>query len=93
MALPGGENALEKIRDARPHLVVLDMTSDRMNALEVLQRFREDDNGKDVSFILKASSKDEKARILETYPEGIRVLCTPIPREAFLNSVEELIGA
>ena len=53
-----GEEALQKVREERPHLILLDVRLLKMNGLEVLKRVREIDQ--EVGVIMVTAVKEEE---------------------------------
>jgi DNA-binding response OmpR family regulator len=53
-----GEEALQKVKEERPHLILLDVRMPKMNGLEVLKRVREMDH--EVGVIMVTSVNEEE---------------------------------
>ena len=53
-----GEDAISKLKEERPHIVLLDMLMAGMNGMEVLQRIKKID--RQVGVIITTGVKDEK---------------------------------
>jgi len=58
-----GEEALEKIRNERPALVVLDVMMPKKNGYEVLQEVKGDDNLKDTYILMLTARGQESDRV------------------------------
>ena len=53
-----GEEALRKVKEERPHLILLDVRMPKMNGMEVLKRVREIDH--EVGIIMVTAVKEEQ---------------------------------
>jgi two-component system chemotaxis response regulator CheY len=89
-ALSGAREALDRLPDLRPDLIVLDMTMPEMDGRQFLRRLRADDAWAGVPVIV-ASGLD--ADELGPSTEGeCDVLAKPFSDVALLSSVRRLIG-
>jgi two-component system response regulator AtoC len=61
IAASDGEEALRKLKEDRPHLILLDVRMPKMNGLEVLKRVREIDSGVGV-IMVTAVNEEETGR-------------------------------
>ncbi len=60
-----GEEALEKVKEERPHLLLLDVRLPKMNGLEVLRRVREIDQEVGVIMITAVKEEDTGRQALQ----------------------------
>lgn len=60
-----GEEALRRVKEDRPHLVLLDVRMPQMNGLEVLQRIREIDAEMGVIMVTAVNEEDVGRKALE----------------------------
>jgi len=60
-----GEEALRRVKDDRPHLVLLDIRMPKMNGLEVLKRIREIDAEMGVIMVTAVNEEDVGRQALE----------------------------
>ena len=58
LAASDGEEALQKVKEERPHVILLDVRMPRMNGLEVLKRVREMDH--EVGVIMVTAVHEEE---------------------------------
>ncbi len=58
LAASDGEEALQKVKEERPHLILLDVRMPKMNGLEVLKRVREMDH--EVGVIMVTAVHEEE---------------------------------
>ncbi len=60
-----GEEALRKVKEERPHLILLDVRMPNMNGLEVLRRVREIDHEVGVIMVTAVSEEDTGRQALK----------------------------
>ncbi|MBI2081875.1 MAG: response regulator [candidate division NC10 bacterium] len=61
----GGEEALQRVKEDRPHLVLLDIRMPKMNGIEVLRRIREIDPEMGVIMVTAVNEEDMGRKALE----------------------------
>lgn len=61
----GGEEALQRVKEDRPHLVLLDIRMPKMNGIEVLRRIREIDAEMGVIMVTAVNEEDMGRKALE----------------------------
>lgn len=61
----GGEEALRRVKEDRPHLVLLDIRMPKMNGIEVLRRIREIDPEMGVIMVTAVNEEDMGRKALE----------------------------
>jgi DNA-binding response OmpR family regulator len=61
----GGEEALQRVKADRPHLVLLDIRMPKMNGIEVLQRIREIDPEMGVIMVTAVNEEEMGRKALE----------------------------
>lgn len=57
-----GEDALAKIKESKPHIVLLDMMMPKLNGLEVLAKLKEDPDVSSIPVIILTALNDESKR-------------------------------
>lgn len=60
-----GEEALQRVKEDRPHLVLLDIRMPKMNGIEVLRRIREIDPEMGVIMVTAVNEEDVGRKALE----------------------------
>ncbi|HEY7520004.1 MAG TPA: response regulator [Methylomirabilota bacterium] len=89
-ALSGAREALARLADLRPDLIVLDMSMPGMDGHQFLRRLRADDVWRGLPVIVATGlTADEMAPIVE---QDCDVLAKPFTDVALLASVRRLIG-
>ena len=89
-ALSGGHEALTRLSDLRPDLIVLDMSMPGMDGVQFLRQLRADSVWCDVPVIVATGlSAEEVAPIVEP---DCDVLAKPFTDVALLSTVRRLIG-
>jgi sigma-B regulation protein RsbU (phosphoserine phosphatase) len=89
-ALSGAREALARLADLRPDLIVLDLSMPDMNGYQFLRRLRADEAFADVPVIVATGlTAEEMSPIVE---RGCDVLVKPFSDVALLSSVRRLIG-
>lgn len=84
-----GEEGLEKFRDERPDLVLLDLIMPGMSGIEVLREIRRQEPQAKVVIISMTSDAEMKAQALEL---GADAYITKPLDEGLIQSVKELAG-
>jgi len=88
-ALPGAREALDRLADLRPDLIVLDLSMPDMNGYQFLRRLRADDAWSEVRVIVATGLTTEEMDPIE---HDCDVLAKPFTDVALLSSVRRLIG-
>jgi CheY-like chemotaxis protein len=88
-ALSGAREALDRLADLRPDLIVLDLSMPDMNGYQFLQRLRADDAWSEVPVIVATGLTTEEMDPIE---HDCDVLAKPFTDVALLSSVRRLIG-
>jgi len=87
-----GQEALERVAEACPDLIVLDLAMPRMDGLSTLRRLRADDRYQTVPIIMLTGSgleRDER----QARAQGVTEFLTkPYPSGQLIQMVERLIG-
>jgi DNA-binding response OmpR family regulator len=65
LAASDGEEALQKVKEERPHLILLDVRMPKMNGLEVLRRVREMDHEVGVIMVTAVSEEETGRQALQ----------------------------
>jgi CheY-like chemotaxis protein len=89
-ALSGAREALGRLADLRPDLIVLDLSMPDMNGYQFLRRLRAEDAWSEVPVIVASGlTSEEMEPIVE---HDCDVLAKPFTDVALLSSVRRLIG-
>jgi two-component system, OmpR family, alkaline phosphatase synthesis response regulator PhoP len=87
-----GAEALEKVREIRPDLVILDVMMPGISGFEVLRRLKEDPDTEPIPVIM-LTAKSESDDALEGYDRGAQwYLSKPIDPEELLTYVNNVLG-
>lgn len=88
-----GIDALEKVRDRLPDLLILDVMMPNMNGFEVCLRLRRDEQTAELP-ILMLSAKTDATSIAQGLDAGAtRYLTKPIATETLLHNVREVLSS
>lgn len=82
-----GQEALDVVKKADPHLILLDITMDGLNGIDVLRKLREDKN--DVKVIMVTGVEDE-AVVNEANSWGVKGY---IHKPLILDELEKIVMA
>lgn len=89
-ALSGAREALARLSDIRPDLIVLDLSMPDMNGYQFLRRLRADETFGELPVIVATGlTAEEMSPIAE---RGCALLVKPFTDVALLSSVRRLIG-
>lgn len=87
-----GAEALEKVREIRPDLVVLDVMMPGIDGFEVLRRLKEDPETEPIPVIM-LTARSESDDALEGYDRGAQwYLAKPVDPAELLNYVNNVLG-
>ena len=88
-----GEEAMEKIKEERPALVILDVMMPRKNGWEVCNDIKKSDNLKDISVILLTAVADSVKTTSYTHHDGKTTLADDyVPKPIDLDKLMEIVG-
>lgn len=87
-----GEEGVERARESKPDLVLMDMLLPRMDGYEATQRIRAEAGGDAprVVALTAYSMKGDKARVIEAGCEGY--IPKPLDPSTFVDEVEKYLG-
>jgi CheY-like chemotaxis protein len=86
-----GVEALEKMKESLPDLVLLDIMMPKMDGIECCRRIKEDDAMKDVKVVM-VTTKSEYERVKEAFAAGCDDYITkPIDKLELLSKIKELL--
>lgn len=86
-----GAEGLEKAARERPALIILDITMDVMNGLEMLEKMKNDDFLKDIPVIMLTATKDDDT-VIRSVKMGVRdYIRKPFFEEKLLESVKRVV--
>lgn len=86
-----GEEALEKTREEKPDLIILDIILPKINGFDVCRKLKIDDNYKDIPIIM-LTAKFQKSDIEFGKAMGAEAYMTkPFEPQALLEKIQELL--
>ncbi|MFO8072565.1 MAG: response regulator [Polyangia bacterium] len=86
-----GVEALEKMKEDLPDLVLLDIMMPKMDGIECCRRIKEDEMMKDVKVVM-VTTKSEYERVKEAFAAGCDDYITkPIDKLELLSKIKELL--
>lgn len=88
-----GEEAVQKIKQEMPSLILLDVMMPKMNGIDVLRTIRCDDNTKHIPVIILTALIQEidKLKTLMNEKDGYLIKSEQMPKEV-LAKVHEILG-
>lgn len=93
MVASNGKEAMQKIREVTPDLIVVDLVMPDMNGFEMCRRIRSNEQTKKTPVIV-VSALQSQADIQEAKASGADVYLTkPIKPKQFINQVKEFLGS
>ena len=93
MVASNGKEAMQKIREVTPDLIVVDLVMPDMNGFEMCRRIRSNEQTKKTPVIV-VSALQSQADIQEAKASGADVYLTkPIKPKEFINQVKEFLGS
>jgi CheY-like chemotaxis protein len=86
-----GVEALSKIAQSRPDLVLLDIMMPRMDGIECCRRIKADDRMKDIKVVM-VTTKSEYERVKEAFAAGCDDYVTkPIDKNELISKLRDLM--
>ncbi|MFI5178743.1 MAG: PleD family two-component system response regulator [Vicinamibacterales bacterium] len=82
-----GEDALEKVANDRPPLIVLDIILPKMNGYQVLRQLKTAPETRDIKIILLSSKSQESDRFWGLKQGADDYIAKPYPDEALLAAI------
>ncbi|MGB2600261.1 MAG: response regulator [Candidatus Omnitrophota bacterium] len=87
-----GREGLEKARDEKPDLVIVDLRLPGINGYEICSQLKNDDAFAGIPVIVITGSTDKKDRELAEDASADAYIIKPFDREVLLSKIEELLG-
>jgi len=88
-----GEEALEKIKEEKPALVILDVMMPRKNGWEVCDEIKKSEDNKDIIVVLLTAVADSVKTTSYTHHDGKTTLADDyIPKPIDLDKLMEIVG-
>ena len=88
VARDGGEG-LERARELRPDLVLLDVMMPVLNGWQVLQRMKDDEDIEDIPVVMLTALAEERDLIRGHLTGAVRYVTKPFEMRALMSTVEE----
>ncbi|MFO8072476.1 MAG: response regulator [Polyangia bacterium] len=86
-----GQQALERIGDVQPDLILLDVMMPKLDGVETCRRIKSIDSTRDVKVVM-VTSRSEYSRISEAFAAGCDdYVVKPVDRTELLLKVKELL--
>ncbi len=85
-----GAKAVEKYKEVKPDLVMMDITMPEMDGIEALKRIRELDN---TSNIIMCSAMGQQAMVIDAIKAGAKdFIVKPFDKDRVLEAVKKVVG-
>ena len=85
-----GQKAIEKYSEARPDLVLMDITMPEMDGIQALKKIKEIDAGANV---IMCSAMGQQAMVIEAIQSGAKdFIVKPFQAERVLEAVKKVVG-
>ena len=89
----GGKEGLEKVRQAKPDLVLLDLMMPDMDGWEVYQQMKADESTKDIPVIVVTAKAQSIDKVLGLHIAKVDdYIAKPFSPQELLNSVDKVFG-
>ena len=87
-----GVEAWDRIKDERPHMLILDVMMPRKNGFELCNEIKKDDNYKDITVLLLTAVADAIPYTTYTHMDGKTTLADDfIPKPINLDNLMEIV--
>ena len=86
-----GIDALVKVKETKPHLIVLDIMMPELNGYDVCHKIKFDSPYKDIPILL-LTSRDQEIDSRIGGMMGIKYLQKPLKRESFLTEIRSIFN-
>ncbi len=88
-----GVEAMEKIKEAKPALVILDVMMPRKNGWEVCEEIKTSDSLKDIAVVMLTAVADSVKTTSYTHHDGKTTLADDyVPKPIVLDALMEIVG-
>lgn len=85
-----GQKALERYKELKPKLVIMDITMPEMNGIQATKAIREFDSG---ALIIMCSAMGQQSMVIESIQAGARdFIVKPFQPDRVLEAVAKIIG-
>jgi len=86
-----GKDGLEKAKQEKPHIIILDIMMPQMDGFEVLKRLKEYEETKDIPVIM-LTAKTEDSAVIESWRKGAEFyIPKPFEIEEVLHVIELIL--
>ena len=90
----GGKDGLEKVRQVKPDLVLLDLMMPDMDGWEVYQQMKADEKTRDIPVIVVTAKAQSIDKVLGLHIAKVDdYIAKPFSPQELLNSVDKVFGA
>ena len=87
-----GEQAMDMVRDSKPHLMILDVMMPRKNGYDVCDEVKSDPDLRDIQVMMLTAKGQEGDRGIGLSKGADEYFTKPFSPKLILNKVKELLG-
>ena len=87
-----GEQAMDMVRDSKPHLMILDVMMPRKSGYDVCEEVKSDPDPRDIHVMMLTAKGQVGDREIGLFKGADEYLTKPFSPRLTLNKVEELLG-
>ena len=88
--LKNGMKAVEKYKEVKPDLVMMDITMPEMDGIQALKKIKEVDPG---AVVVMCSAMGQQAMVIESIQSGAKdFIVKPFDKDRVLEAVKKVIG-
>lgn len=85
-----GMKAVEKYRELKPDLVMMDITMPEMDGIQALKKIKEEDPG---AVVVMCSAMGQQAMVIESIQSGAKdFIVKPFDKDRVLEAVKKAVG-
>ncbi len=87
-----GEQAMDMVRDSKPHLMILDVMMPRKNGYDVCDEVKSDPDLQDIQVMMLTAKGEEGDRAIGLSKGADEYFTKPFSPKLILDKVKELLG-